>query len=128
MWTPNTMDELLDERISFVGNHLANLQKHPTSDNGVAVCISNFEKGLVNLKYCKRLNKSSPYYKKLAIKIIMDILHEIETQEYECISIYGILHVTKNKCWLPEETKNNFSELKVALEKIFNEIKNITIT
>lgn len=128
MQTPNSMMELLDERIKFCQNYIDGTRNLTTNNE----TVSEFTKALVDFKYCKKLlikvkdnpldNELKVKFKKLATKIVADLYYTVETQEYESISICGITFLTKTKSYLPQEQKDNLAELKTAFGKIFKEI------
>ena len=123
MKPPTTLKELLEERILFCERYLNS--KYPQQQ-------SDFTKALVDFKYCQRLYNDflqSPSdlltktrYKNIAIKIIMDLNFGMDKQEYECISLHGVLFPTKTKSYLPQETKDNIQQYRAFLETIFNEV------
>lgn len=127
---PYTMMGLLNERISFCESFIK--LTNNIDNNELLETISNFEKALLDFKYCKKLleqyNKDitnsifEDKYKIMAIKILSDINYEILKQEYTCISLCGFTLPTNEKCYLPEETKHDLMEEKKALEEIFKEI------
>lgn len=131
MWTPNSIEELLSERIEFCENYLNSCESSFEHQN----TVTDFTIALADYKYCKKLfealkdnpndNRSKTKFKKLAIKIIMDIYHQTELQTHKVISIHGVVFPSKEKERLPQENKDNCEDLIVQLEKIFREVNSL---
>jgi len=131
MWTPNSIEELLDERIEFCQNYINSRGR--ATGNGETV--TDFIVGLADFKYCKRLfetvkeNPSDDYskakFKKLAIKVIMDIHNQMELQDHKVICLHGAVLPLREKEQLPQENKDNSEKLTTQLEKIFQEVNNM---
>lgn len=125
-FVPNSIEELLDERIQFCRSFLESVK-----DNHLVV--SDFQKALTDFEYCKKLLvhlKANPQdervrcrFKQQAFKIIFEISHAIKKQLNECICLHGVVWPTETKGYLPQETKDNLADLTKALEKIFAEVQ-----
>lgn len=125
---PNTMEELLDERIQFCQSFL-DLVK------GNHLVISDFQKALTDFEYCKKLLihlKTNPQderikrrFKQQAFKIIFEISHTIKKQLNECICLHGVVWPTNNESYAPQESKDNLADLNKSLERIFTEVQNM---
>lgn len=126
MFVPHTIEELLDERIGFCRTFLDSVK----GDHQV---ISDFQKAITDFEYCKKLlshlkanpedERAKSRFKPLAYRIIFDLAHAIKKQSNECICLHGIVWPTENESYLPQEAKDNLSDLTKALEKIFEEVR-----
>jgi hypothetical protein len=129
MWIPDTIDELLEERISFGESYIASFRQEPSNHK----VISDFTKSLIDFKYCKRMlvqmksgianEEVIVEFKRVTLKMLLDMSFEIERQESKTICIEGLSHPLKHRSWLPEEQKNYSLKLKQALEKIYEQVK-----
>jgi hypothetical protein len=127
MWTPNNISEWLDERIGFIEKIISYSEKNQ---------VSTFIIDLENFKYCKKLytqlieNSDDCDIKKrfsnVASKLIFDAVYELDKQEYKCIIVHGVCLPTKEKDILPQENIDNITEIRLALEKIFYQIQELS--
>ena len=126
MFVPDSIEELLDERIRFCRFFLDSVKdQHQV--------VSDFQKSLTDFEYCKKLLlhlKSNPgderaknRFKPLAYRIIFEISHTIKKQLNECICLHGVVWPTENESYVPQEVKDNLADLTKALEKIFEEVR-----
>lgn len=132
MWTPNTIAEWLDERIGFIENILSS-NKEITNEN--TKMISNFTLARENFKYCKKLylellqdlnnNDVKRRFQNIANKLIFDTVYELDKQEYKCIYVHEFCFPTKEKNILPQENIDNIAQIRVALENIFYQVRQL---
>ncbi len=144
MWTPNTIEELLDERITFCENYING--NASASDPKMLETLSRFSKFLADCKYCNKLleaAKANPLdfysrqrFKEIAHGIIFEIYDgAIEKARFEMIPrpdnyvnrFYRRSEADwqKVKSYLPAESEDNANQLEKALTRIFNEINKI---
>jgi hypothetical protein len=125
MFIPNNIQEFLDERIEFCENHI---KRASVGGEVNHILLSDFYKALVHFEYCKKLylllctNKddaeNKARFKRAMATAISDILFAMKQQEERCY--YGI--PTGEKSYLPQESKDNSSQLIIALNKIQNQV------
>ena len=125
---PNSIEELLDERIQFCQSFLESVK-----DNHLVV--SDFHKALTDFEYCKKLLihlRANPQderikrrFKQQAFRIIFEISHAIKKQLNECICLHGVVWPTETESYAPQETKDNLADLTKGLEQIFSEVQNM---
>jgi len=132
MKIPDTFIELLEDRIKFTGNFIA---ANAEITNINSYTITEFILAYENFKYCKKLYQELLQDKKnedleklfgaIACKLLFEIIHSLNTQEYKCININGQVFPTKEKEVLPQEISDNIQKMKVAITKIYNEVTNL---
>ena len=132
MWTPNTINEWLDERIGFIENILSST-KEITTENKKQ--ISDCTLAVENFKYCKKLylelledsdnSEVEKRFRIIAHKLIFDTFYELDRQEYKCTYIHGFCFPTKEKNILPQENIDNISNIRKALENIFYQVQQL---
>lgn len=128
MFVPDTIEELLDERIRFCRSFLDSVK----DDHQV---VSGFQKALTDFEYCKKLlvhlkanpgdERAKSRFKPLAYRIIFEISHTIKKQLNECIYLHGVVWPTEKESYTPQETKDDLADLTKALEKIFEEVRDM---
>ena len=128
MFVPNTIEELLDERIQFCRSFLESAKNNDQ-------VVSDFQKALTDFEYCKKLLvhlqdnpddiRAKSRFKPLAYRIIFDISHTIKTQTNRCICLHGTIWPIDEESYLPQEVKDNLNDLSKALEHIFEEVQNM---
>lgn len=134
MWTPNTIIEWIEERISFMENFIFNSSiKEIPYDNSNQ--IRDFTLQLENFKYCKKLyfellENSNEYdikkrFKNISNKLIFDTIYSLDKVEFKCIYIHEFCFPTKEKDILPQESIDNISKNRLALEKIFYQVQQL---
>lgn len=134
MWTPNTIIEWIEERISFMENFIFNSSiKEIPYDNSNQ--IRDFTIQLENFKYCKKLyfellENSNEYdikkrFKNISNKLIFDTIYSLDKVEFKCIYINEFCFPTKEKDILPQESIDNISKNRLALEKIFCQVQQL---
>jgi len=118
MWTPKNIEEFLDERIKFCGTFInSNPMAQAHNPALVNEKLSDFTKALVDYEYCKKLynqfkqnpndTKTEDKFKKLAIHLLLAIWDDIDNNQ---------------KGYLTQESKDDFKELKEAIENIFQDL------
>lgn len=132
MWTPNTIIEWLDERIGFIENVLSSTETINSENKNQ---ISDFTLLSENFKYCKKLyldllQDSNNHdikirFRNIANKLIFDTIYELDKQEYKCIYVHEFCFPTKEKDILPQESIDNITDIRKALEKIFYQVQNL---
>ena len=128
MFVPDTIEELLDERIQFCQNFLESVKEHH-------LVISDFQKALTDFEYCKKLlnhlkdnpedERAKARFKQLAFRIIFETLDTIKKQLNKCVCLHGVVWPTNTESYAPQETKDNLADLNKALEKIFTEVQSM---
>lgn len=132
MWIPNTIIEWLDERIVFIENIISSTETiNSENKNQISDCTLLSE----NFKYCKKLylellqdsnnDDVKRRFRNIANKLIFDSIYELDKQEYKCIYIHGFCFPTKEKDILPQESIDNITDIRIALEKIFYQVQNL---
>lgn len=119
----------LDERIEFINNFLSST-KNITDQN--ASTISKFSIVLENFKYCKILHTEllndpnnadvKTRFRKIALNLIFDAIHELDKQEYKCIYLHGYAYPSTEKEILPAQIIDNISKIRIALTGIYDKV------
>ena len=132
MWTPNTISEWLDERMDFIKNTLSSINK--ISAKNIRQ-MSDYTLAIQNFEYCKKLhleflqdsnnNDVKKCFQNIANKLILDTVYELDKQEYKCVYIHGCCFPTKDKDILPQESIDNITKMRVALENIFCQVQQL---
>jgi hypothetical protein len=97
----------------------------------MAEMISRFTKANADFKYCKRLyllileNRSNKdlkeRFKNIVLKLLSEISHSLDLQEYKSINVNGNLYVTSIRSILPQEISDSIADNRKALNEIFDE-------
>ena len=122
----------MEERIEFTGNFIA---ANAEITNINSYTITEFILANDNFKYCKKLYQEllqepknedlKNLFRAIACKLLFEIIHSLNTQEYKCIYINGRIFPTKEKEILPQEISDNIQKMKIAITKIYNEVQNL---
>ena len=129
IFTPKTIDEWLDERISFTKSII---DSTTFIDNLNSQMMSDFTLSNANFKYCKELyeqhkaekdnDEVKKLFKNIARKLLIETILELDKQEYVCTKIEGKICVTMDKSKLPQQTIDNIQKIRMSLEEIYNKI------
>lgn len=115
IWTPNTISQWLEERIEFTKLYPESIDFIVLNQN-FTYCLK-----LYNERLCDA--ESLRLFKDLALKLLFDLLYELNKQEKKCVIIQGITFPTNEKQdFLPQEFWDNQNKWRDALKKIYNQI------
>lgn len=138
MTYPETILDLLNERILFCENFINSARNLSELDD----TVSEFEKALLDFKYCKILYDSSHLpagmvlFKKQAKKILANIYSAIEDAESHYVDISndkktGIISddwqdkMVKTSSYLPQHVKDSYTKQKLFLQIMFADVDNM---